>query len=222
MPFWGDSVSRKVKIAITVACALLIFTTLVGCLLWQMGCFVTDRSVAVGLESLEWQGRRYNPVYGKYDAGRVIAKTTDGLDVHEIDGDPDHNFLLVASFVDSNLYVCDDYEIPTNGKVTRAYWNYKDITDKDFLQAIGTLLAERHVQGTYKTKEDGLFVENNVQNLEVLYVAYENCPVASLNKGYIGKLNGEWIITVTIESELTQCTYYRIPEKHHSILEKYF
>lgn len=87
--------SRKATIAVAVTSAVLAVAALVVGVLWHFGAFVTDRSVVVGLESLEWQGRSYSPVYGKYDAGRRIAKTTNGLDVYEIKGDPEHNFLLV-------------------------------------------------------------------------------------------------------------------------------
>lgn len=214
--------SRKAKIAVAVTSAVLAVAALAVGVLWHFGAFVTDRSVVVGLESLEWQGRTYSPVYGKYDVGRRIAKTTNGLDVYEIVGDPEHNFLLVSSFVDSDLYVCDDYEIPTCGTVTRINWNYKDITDKELLQAVGAILAKSHVQGSYKSSYGGLFVENKVQNLETIYVAYENCPVATVNKGFMGKLNGKWIITVEVSPDRSECKYYNIPDQYVGILERYF
>ena len=213
--------SRRSIIIISAAVVIMFFAGVMA-VLWSAGFFISDRSVVVGLESLEWQGRTYSPVYGKYDVGRRIAKTTNGLDVYEIKGDPEHNFLLVSSFVDSNLYVCDDYEIPNYGTVTRVNWNYKDITDKELLQVVGTILAENHVQGSYKSSYGGLFVENEVQNLETLYVAHENCPVATVNKGFMGKLNGKWIVTVEVSPDRSECKYYNIPDRYVGILERYF
>ena len=218
----GAYVSKRAKILVVVTSAVLVVAALVVGALWHLGAFVTDRSVVVGLESLHWQGRTYSPVYGKYDLGHRIAKTTNGLDVYEIEGDPDHNFLLVSSFVDSNLYVCDDYEIPNYGTVTRVNWNYKDITDKELLQAVGAILAKSHVQGSYKSAYGGLFVENEAQNLETMYVAYDNCPVATVNRGFMGKLNGKWIITVEVSPDRSECKYYSIPDQYVGILERYF
>ena len=142
--------------------------------------------------------------------------------MYEIKGDPEHNFLLVSSFVDSTLYVSDDYEIPTCGRLTGANWNFKDITDKEFLNAVAAILAESHVQGGYKSPYGGLFVENEVQNLEALYVAYENCPVATVNMGFMGKLNGKWIITVEVSPDRSECKYNNIPDQYIGILERYF
>ncbi|MBQ3550893.1 MAG: hypothetical protein IJA41_07940 [Clostridia bacterium] len=214
--------SKKVKLSVAVVSVVLVVAALIVGALWHFGAFVTDRSAVVGLESLEWQGRTYSPRYGKYDLGRRIAKTTNGLDVYEIKGDPEHNFLLVSSFVDSILYVSDDYEIPTSGTVTRINWNYKDITDKVLLQAVVEIIADRCVQGSYKSPYGGLFVENEVQNLEALYVAYDNCPVATVNMGFMGKLNGKWIITVEVSPDRSECKYYNIPDQYVGILERYF
>ena len=214
--------SKKVKFSVAVVSVVLVVAALIVGALWHFGAFITDCSAVVGLESLEWQGRTYSPRYGKYDLGRRIAKTTNGLDVYEIKGDPEHNFLLVSSFVDSTLYVSDDYEIPTCGRLTGANWNFKDITDKEFLNAVAAILAESHVQGGYKSPYGGLFVENEVQNLEALYVAYENCPVATVNMGFMGKLSGKWIITVEVSPDRSACKYYNIPDQYVGILERYF
>lgn len=214
--------SKKVKLSVAVVSVVLVVAALIVGALWHFGAFITDCSAVVGLESLEWQGRTYSPVHGKYDVDRRIAKTTNGLDVYEIKGDPEHNFLLVSSFVDSTLYVSDDYEIPNYGTVTRINWNYKDITDKEFLNAVAAILAESHVQGSYKSPYGGLFIENEAQHLETLYVAYDNCPVATVNMGFMGKLNGKWIITVEVSPDRSECKYYNIPDQYVGILERDF
>lgn len=214
--------SKRVKLSVAVVSVVLVVAALIVGALWHFGAFITDCSAVVGLESLEWQGRAYSPRYGKYDLGRRIAKTTNGLDVYEIKGDPEHNFLLVSSFVDNTLYICDDYKIPTSGTVTRINWNYKDITDKVLLQSVGEIIADRCVQGSYKSPYGGLFIENEAQNLETLYVAYDNCPVATVNIGFMGKLNGKWIITVEVSPDRPECKYYNIPDQYVGILERYF
>ena len=51
--------------------------------------------------------------------------------------------------------------------------------------------------------------------MKKLYFAYEDCPVATVYKGYLGKINGQWAIT-------TDGGCYSIPDKYSKILEKYF
>ena len=67
--------------------------------------------------------------------------------------------------------------------------------------------------------------------MKSIYFAYEDCPIATEYKGYLGKINGKWAITTYISSDqrhpngspkpyLVGC--YSIPEEYTSTLEKYW
>ena len=66
--------------------------------------------------------------------------------------------------------------------------------------------------------------------MRLLYVAYEDCPVATSFIGYMGKINGTWYITTEMGSSYTEAGYpraykvscYAIPDKYIEIVEKYF
>lgn len=217
--------SPKEGISLTVIIAVVMVAVLLAAvvsIMWSAGVFISDHSVIHGIESVKWNGRTYSETYGEYELGRRIAKTTDGCDVYTIKGDSNRNFIVISSFRDTYFYVADDYTVPKSGDVTKAYWSYKQVKDERFLEAVESIIAEREAWGTYVSENGYLFFEEENQDLERLYIAYENCPAATFNAGLMGKINGRWIITVTINSEMTQCTYYPIPEKYHAILEKYF
>ena len=64
-----------------------------------------------------------------------------------------------------------------------------------------------------------------------LWFAYEGCPVATNYMGYMGKVNGEWVITTeifqTTESDdpsppQYSVSCYKIPSEYWDILSKYF
>lgn len=213
--------SRRSIIIISAAVVIVFFAGVMA-VLWSAGFFISDRSVVHGIEQVEWKGRTYSQISGEYELGKRIAKTTDGCDVYGIAGDPEHNFILISSFRDSVLYVDGGYAVPQSGEITKAYWNYKQMKDAEFMRTVTDTLAERKIQGTYTSESGYIFIENDVQDLEKLYVAYENCPVATVNAGYMGKLNGRWVVTVTTDPYLKQCTYYNVPSKYHVVLEKYF
>ena len=129
---------------------------------------------------------------------------------------------MISSFRDSVLYADDGYAVPQSGEITKAYWNYKQMKDAEFMRTVTDILAERKIQGTYTSESGYIFIENAVQDLEKLYVAYENCPVATVNKGFMGKLNGKWIITVEVSPDRSECKYYNIPDRYVGILERCF
>ena len=69
------------------------------------------------------------------------------------------------------------------------------------------------------------------QFMEELYYAYENCPVATNFMGYMGKVNGEWVITTEISQDtrnedgsakLYPVSCYRIPSQYWDVLSEYF
>ena len=198
-------------------------------LLWNNGVFITDRSAQVGAEGMLWKGKSYSMVNGQYTEGKTIAKSANGWDINEVKEDPSHTFVVARSFLDQYLYVADDYDIPESGKVTKIYWNGKYITDTDFINAMTEIDAAKTATFDYET--EGIFILTDNQRMKDLYFSYEDCPVATEFKGYMGKINDNWTITTYISSDQTNddgspkpytVTCYSIPEQYADILEKYF
>lgn len=191
---------------------------------------ITDHSADVGTNDVDWNGRRYSNVSGKYTVGKTIATSKDfNWDVNEVKEDPSHTFIAASSFLDNNLYVADDYEIPKSGEITKIYWSGNYITDENFIQALTEIDAIKTASFDYET--DGIFVLTDDQRMKDLYFAYEDCPIATEFKGYMGKINGNWVITTYISPDQRNddgspkpytVTCYSIPEQYASILEKYF
>lgn len=206
--------------AVIVFCIVLIVVML---LLWLCDIFKSDYSAEIKGESLLWNGKTYSPVGGEYTEGKTIAKSKDGWDINEVKEDPTHNFVVVRSFLDNYLYVSDDYSIPTNGKLTTVCWNDIYINDILFLEALSKIENEKTTSFTYET--EGIFQLTENQHMRSLYFSYENCPVATNFKGYMGKVNGQWVITTYIPQHSSQpysVSCYVIPDEYESILEKYF
>ena len=192
--------------------------------LWSDGVFVSDHSAEYTGSKLTWDGKTYSASAGDYTEGRIIAKTEDGWDIHEVKEDPDHHFLVVRSFLDQQLFVSDDYTVPESGNLTTASWNGTYITDPDFLKAISEIQAQKNTSFMYAT--EGITSYTDDQRMRSLYVAYENCPVATIFAGYLGKVNDRWVITTEIEQVPYPQPYtvgcYVIPNEYVSLLEEYF
>ena len=221
----------KKKITVILLCVL--FAVALGGKavyeLWENGFFIFERTATVYGEWMEWDGRRYLRTGGEYSEGRTIAKAQGGWTINEVEQDPSHTFIVARSFLDSFLYVADDYTIPTGGNLTKAAWGERYIRDDAFLEAIAKIDAEKTTNFSFET--DAIFAWRDTQQMRDLSVAYENCPVAAVYKGYLGKVDGNWVITTHIPLEQTNedgspkvytVDCYLIPEQYHSILEKHF
>jgi len=215
----------------TIICLCLFFVTALGILvlLWNSGVFVFDRSAIVSTEGMTWKGRNFSRVGGEYTEGRTIAKSKDGWKINEVKEDPSHTFVVARSFLDQHLYVSDDYTVPTSGKITKVCWNGEYIENEEFLQALRQIDSAKTTSFDYET--EAIFILNDNQRMKSLYFAYENCPVATVNKGWLGKIKGEWVITTYISSDQNNedgspkpymVGYYSIPDKYSQILDKYF
>ena len=222
--------SKLSKSVIFALCAFFIIIIGILSLLWYSGVFITDRSAKVGFEGMVWNGKNYSTISGEYTEGRTIAKSEDGSwDINEIKEDPSHKFVVARSFLDQYLYVSDDYTIPKSGKITKVCWNGKYIQNKDFLKAMAEIDAAKTATFDYET--EGIFMLTENQHMRRLYFAYDECPIATEYKGYMGKVNGKWVITTYISSDQNNpdgspkpysVTCYSIPDKFFNILEKHF
>lgn len=223
---FGKISKRKIK-NICIFSALIMGIIF---LLWKAGFIITDRSAVVGIEGMTWQGRSYSAISGEYTEGRTVAKSKDGSwDINEVEGDPDHNFVVARCFTSQRLYVADDYVIPTSGEITAACWGDEYINEKEFIAAISEIEEQKVTSFQYET--DAIFALTENQRMKELYLAYENCPMTTNYKGYMGKVNGEWVITTDISTDQRNedgsskeypVSCYSIPDKYSSILEKYF
>ena len=191
--------------------------------LWSMGAFL-PRSADVSSNRVVWNGREYSPASGEYTEGRTIAKGKEAdWVIDAVEEDPSHTFIVARSFLDNYLLVADDYTIPTEGRVTTISWKGKYITDEAFIEAVTNIEAEKITTFTYETEHI------MTQHMGELYVAYEDCPVTTEFKGYMGKVNGEWVITTDISwdtedgyPKLYTVGCYRIPDTYWDVLAKYF
>ena len=219
---------RKLTRPATIAICIIIIAGMLY-LSTNNEMFIADRSAQAGAEMMIWNGKSHSIVNGKYTEGKTIAKSANGWNINEVKEDPSHTFVVARSFLDQYLYVADDYCIPESGKVTKIYWNGTYVTDKDFIHVMTEIDAAKTATFDYET--EGIFMLTDNQCMKDLYFAYEDCPVATEFKGYMGKINDNWIITIYISSVQTNddgspkpytVTCYSIPEQYAGILEKYF
>lgn len=219
----------KKKLMVRGLCLLCILAAVF--FLFSSGIIVLDHSAEQrGQDTIYWNGSYYDTCTGEYREGKTIAKTSDGSwDINEVRGDPSHTFLVMRSFLDQYLLVKREYEIPTSGTVTAAVWYGREpINDKAFCQAISKIFTKAEGRFTYKT--DGIFQLVDGQQLYPLYLAYENCPLATEFMGYMGTLNDQWIITTHISYGYTPegglapdvIQYDVVPDEYVDILKFYF
>ncbi len=207
----------------------MIIASFVVFKLWESGAFLA-RTADVNSNRVIWNEKEYSPVSGDYTEGRTIAKGKEfDWVINAAKEDPSHTFIVVRSFLDQYLMVADDYTIPTSGTLTAVSWNGNYITDASFLEAMSKIATEKSTSFTYET--EAIFSLTEDQHMRSLYFAYEDCPIATNFKGYMGKVNGEWVITTFISQDTRnedgspkphEISCYRIPEEYWGILEKYF
>ena len=208
---------KRIKqfLALAVAAAL-IFAYLV-----THGYIVFDHSGVRRGEGVYWNDVLYFPSSGEYTEGKTIAKTTDGWQINEVKEDSSHTFIVLRSFLDQCLLVREDYEIPTYGKISVAWWNGKIIRDLDFLNAITSILA--NAEATFNYETDGIFQLTDRQHMRLLRVGYADCPIATEHGGYLGTIDGTWYLSLeqTDDDTGTVCCY-EIPQEYIPVLSKYF
>lgn len=190
---------------------------------------VKDHSARwVNQDSFSWNGNIYTMTSGRYREGRTIARTGDGFDINEVEGDPDHIFLVARMGIDQALYAQEDYEIPTDGKVTTVCWGYKSFADEAFCAAVGDLVNGAETDFVHEMENPYGYAED--WKMKPLYLAYQDCPVPTEYKGELGRFSGRWVLVTKIlptqeEAPFGQertyevfCTY--VPEEIAQQLEK--
>ena len=185
------------------------------------GTIILDRSGERLFENgLRWKDNEYVATAGKYHEGKTIAKTNDGFDINEVEGDDSHTFLVVRSFLDDWLVVRDDYEIPKSGKITKAYCSYQFIEDEEFLSALEEMITKVRPEFEYDLQGKEIYEHTDRQNMKELYIAFEDCPVPTIYLGYIGTIDGNLcLVTGKGYNDTVYC--YAIPEEYAEVLENY-
>lgn len=138
-------------IIISICCVgILIF-------LFNTGIIVLDHSAVYKGEIVEWQGKTY-VVSGStnYTEGKkVLAKTTDGCQVIEVEEDPTHNAIVVRSFIDNFFFVAVDYEFPEEyGWKPIDLDRSDDIDQQSNSPAKTTQAGTEHIEATEATKNN--------------------------------------------------------------------
>lgn len=218
------------KIAFTVAAIACVFVWL-----FTNGIVFTDNSAVYRGEEggLIWRGRSYvsmgNPC--NYTEGKRIAKTEDGsFNIKEVVQDDSHTFIVLRSFLDQRLYVAEDYEFQTEGELTSVCCDGRYSRKEELLQAICEIESGKKSDFVYET--ENLFVLSENQRLKMIYYGYNGSPLATQYKGYIGKVNGKWVITVNVTAIYDEndeysmplkysVDCYEIPKEYISVLEKF-
>ena len=189
------------------------------------GTIVLDHSAKQGFEhSVTWKGKTYVQKYYRHSGeGKTLARTDRGFDLNEVEDDPNHDFLVVRSFLDQYNLVNEDYVIPTSGEVTCVFWDHQKFTDKPLTDVISKIINNKKLDFSYSS--DGLFLLKDGQELDSLNVGYNGCPVGTEYIGYIGKLNGKWVLCFNVKNDentrKSTCDCYEIPEADYKVLEEY-
>lgn len=215
---------KLIKICLVVLVVLGLLLVLV-----LNGFFVFDYSVVLSTEELYWNGNTYISCSGKYSEGKTIAKTSDGKwNIAEVKEDPSHTFVVVRSFVDDTLYVRKDYKIPRSGDANSVYLDGINIDDDSFLDAVSQTYSSNEWTGEYITNDIHLKTDN--QDMRAVYVGFDDCPIAVF-MGYIGKLEGEWVVTTDLsdlnkKDDDSESSYkiecQKIDAKYIPFIEKHF
>lgn len=216
----------KKNLKIILSCLLIFISVVVAFKLWGAGAF---SSADVNSSHVTWNGKEYSPVSGEYTESATIAKGENGWVINSVKEDPTYTFIVARSFLDQYLMVSDDYAVPTTGELTIVSWNGVYISETLFLDSVSKIEAEKTTSFSYQT--DGIFQLTENQYMRELYFAYENCPIATNYKGYMGKVNGEWVITTYISQETRNedgspkpysVSCYKIPNQYWDVLSEYF
>lgn len=162
----------------------------------------------------------------KYPRGKAVTQCSECGDVlYEVNGDINHDFLVNTSFNERpDLYVSEDYVIPTEGKLTAVYVNGRKITNEKLLDAIEEMYSDDSDFFLYDVKEN--FYHDDSIFAKKINLAYEGCPVGSDYKGYIGIVDGKWCYFHDYpgfrvnQKETIPC--FEINEKLIPVIKKYF
>ncbi len=210
--------------------AALVLLLLTGVALLLTRCVLLDRTAVRTGTGFTWRGQTYTAYWStSYNSDRTLAKTEDGFRILAVKGDPEHRFLVLSSFLDSELCVREDYEIPMDGVLNGVYWQInRKITDPDFLSAVDDIL--NNFRSDYQHETSAIFTHTDTRQLSPISFCFEDCPVGiDAHDSYMGMMDGAWVFARraaqrddTKDETVYVYDIYRIPEEHHAILRTFW
>ena len=142
-----------------------------------------------------WRGSYYHEINSysyEYKQGERLGKTKNHeFNISSIEGDDKHIFLKLWNFSDDFTYIRDDYEISSIGEITTIYIDYRKYDNKEFCDAMDTLLFS----GFINDKREKYIIETDEINYLTDYImlSFNGCPVGTEFVGYIGIINNKWV-----------------------------
>ena len=122
------------------------------------------------------------------------------------------------------------YHIPKSGDAVTVYLGGNKIEDTSFLDAISQIYSSD--EDTVEVASADIHLKTDTQDMRSVHVAFNDCPIAVF-MGFLGKIDGEWIVITDSLNQLevndnggigiphkTECQ--KINPKHIPILEQYF
>jgi len=172
---------------------------------------------------LHWKDATYIPCGGIYTLEKIIATTPDrNWDICSIQEDTTHAFVVVSASGPlpgfHGLFVREDYVIPRSGKITVVDWGKERITDIEFCRAVNDIYGM--AGDTFEYENQSIFELTETQQMKEVYLAYDGCPVATNYKGWMGKINGQFI-TAMEQNGSSEYICQAIPQQYIPILERY-
>lgn len=209
--------NKKIKylIAATILITLLIAAAFMGYLWTIQQSVITDGDVFMGYVRIA--DERYEYTYFVTKGRTKKIAEIDNWKIYEVSEDPNHIFLKMKSFTGEYYIVREDYQIPTEGKVSCAYVERRRIDDEKTLEALTDILSRKYDAGT------AYYFSHKVEEQEWNYVVvgYEDCPVGTDHSIYaIGKIDSKWV--VVFYDEVGEWEDGRLPAIYHDLDEKYY
>ncbi len=163
---------------------------LVSYMIYEQHSLVRDVEVLAGIVRIADHRYVYSPFVSK---GRKKKNAEiDNWNVYEIKEDPNHIFLQLKSFTGEQYLVREDYQIPTEGKVSCVYVDGRRINDRKITEAFDEILTTEY--------DDCIdyYVSGNKEEQEKwmhFVIGYEDCPVGTDNSIYgITQIDSRWVV----------------------------
>ncbi len=131
-----------------------------------------------------------------------------------------HYIVVLIDIIDQQLVVREDYDIPSSGKITKAYWSYLFIEDEVFLAALEEMISKVVPDFEYDLNGREIYEYTDTQHMRELYIAYEGCPVPTFYLGYMGVIEGKFYLTTGMGyNDTVYC--YTVPTEYAQVFEEY-
>ena len=202
------------------------FICLLAAALFGSGVLVLDHTAEETGDGFVWKGTRYVFCSADYHEGKTVARTNGGSSILAVEEDGTHTFLVIRSFLDDQLCVKEDYEIPYSGELNAVFWGGTKISDDAFCTAVAGILRDFRPDRQYET--EGMFMLTDGQQMKGVSYCYEDCPAGiDREDSYMGLLDGTWVFARGAANgqrehgEAFLYDVYPIPEEQTAVIRPY-